>query len=94
MNRISFYELDKILDPIIIDIRNIYYYNVSHIANAINIPYYNLLNNYSHYLNKYDIYYLYCDTGRQSGEIADRLCSFGYHVYSIVGGYLEYQKLK
>ena len=58
MNTISIYELKKITNPIIIDIRDNYSYNISHIKSAINIPYYNLLNNYSHYLNKNNIYLL------------------------------------
>ena len=93
MDRISFKEIDKFDNPIIIDIRNSYYYNLNHIVGAINIPYYNLLNNYSHYLNKNDAY-LYCDMGEQSEEIASRLRKFGYKVYSIDGGYLEYKKVK
>ena len=48
MNTISLSELKKISNPIIIDIRDNYSYNISHIKNSINIPYYNLLNNYSH----------------------------------------------
>ena len=52
MNTISLSELKKISNPIIIDIRDNYSYNISHIKNSINIPYYNLLNNYSHYLIK------------------------------------------
>ena len=48
MNTISIYELKKISSPIIIDIRDNYSYSISHVKNAINIPYYNLLNNYSH----------------------------------------------
>ena len=94
MNRISVWELNELINPIIIDIRNAYYYNISHIDNSINIPYYNLLNNYSHYLNKSNTYYLYCDMGEQSGEIADRLSNFGYRVYSIDGGYTEYLRIK
>lgn len=77
-------------NPIIIDIRNYYYYNLGHINGAINVPYYNLLNNYSHYLSKYNRYYLYCEIGDQSLEIAERLQSFGYDVLSIIGGYQEY----
>ena len=93
MDRVSVYELNGIDNAIIVDIRNKYYYNISHIKGSINIPYYNLLNNYRHYLNKDNIYYLYCDTGEQSNEIATRLRLFGYKVYSIEGGYLEYQRL-
>jgi len=77
-------------NPIIVDIRDNYTYNQGHIKNAINIPYYNLLNNYSHYLNKIDRYYLYCGEGRQSEEISKRLNSFGYDTLNIIGGYIAY----
>ena len=53
---------------------------------SINIPYYNLLNNYSHYLNKNNTYYLYCEEGKQSLEISKRLNEFGYNTKSIKGG--------
>ena len=87
MNSISFSDLKKMSNPIIIDIRDNYSYNISHIKNSINIPYYNLLNNYSHYLNKNNTYYLYCDEGKQSSEISKRLNSFGYNTKSIQGGF-------
>ncbi len=74
----------------IIDIRDNYTYNIGHIKNAINIPYYKLLGNYSRYLNKNEKYYLYCDYGTQSNEISNRLNQFGYNTESIEGGYLEY----
>ena len=74
----------------IIDIRDNYTYNMGHIKNAINIPYYKLLGNYSRYLNKNQKYYLYCDYGTQSNEISNRLNQFGYNTESIKGGYLEY----
>ena len=86
MNTISFSELKKIPNPTIIDIRDNYSYMMSHIKNAINIPYYNLLNNYSHYLNKNSEYYLYCAEGKQSYEISKRLNAFGYKTKSIEGG--------
>ncbi len=90
---ISVGELFSLSNPIIIDIRNKYYYNMGHIKGAINVPYYNLLNNYSHYLNRNDKYYLYCDTGEQSMEIVDRLNSFGYKTVNIIGGYQEYLRM-
>ena len=77
-------------NPIIVDIRSAYSYSLGHIRGAINVPYYNLLNNYSHYLSKYNRYYLYCDIGDQSLEIAERLRNFGYDTYSIKGGYQDY----
>ena len=90
MDSISVWDLNLLTNPIIIDIRNNYYYNMGHIKGAINVPYYNLLNNYSHYLNKDNKYYLYCDTGEQRMEIVKRLNSFGYDTYNILGGYQEY----
>lgn len=86
-------ELMQLVHPIIIDIRNSYYYSLGHIDGAISVPYYNLLNNYSHYLDKYHRYYLYCDTGKQSSEIVSRLNRFGYDTVSIIGGYQEYIKV-
>lgn len=91
MNTISFDELKYIQNPIIVDIRDNYSYSMSHVKNAINIPYYNLLNNYSHYLNKSNVYYLYCDEGKQSYEISKRLNSFGYNTISIEGGFNSFR---
>lgn len=92
MDTISVVELVKLNDPIIVDIRNYYYYSMGHIEGAISIPYYNLLNNYSHYLHKYHRYYMYCDTGERSKEIVKRLNLFGYDTVSIDGGYDAYKK--
>lgn len=86
-NSISIDELKKISNPIIIDIRDNYSYNVSHIKDSINIPYYNLLSNYSHYLDKNKLYFLYCEFGKQSNDISKRLNMFGYNTKSIIGGF-------
>lgn len=91
MNTISIDEVMKMDNPIIVDIRDNYSYNISHIKNSINIPYYNLLSNFSHYLDKNKIYYLYCDEGRQSYEISKRLNSFGYRTLSISGGFISFR---
>ena len=93
MYTISVEDLLSLENPFIVDIRNIYYYNIDHIAGAINIPYYNLLNNYSHYLDKNNKYYFYCDFGEKSSELANRLNKFGYNIISVDGGYLEYKKI-
>lgn len=92
MFQIGVAELMQMDHPIIIDIRSSYSYSLGHIRGAISVPYYNLLNNYTHYLNRYDRYYLYCDYGDQSLEIANRLNQFGYDIVSIIGGYQEYLK--
>ena len=46
----------------IIDIRDRKLYEEGHIFNAINIPMNLLLNNVSNYLNKEDVYYIYCES--------------------------------
>ena len=56
MFQISIAEVLSITNPIIVDIRSNYYYSLGHISGAISVPYYNLLNNYSHYLNRYNRY--------------------------------------
>ena len=90
MNTISIDEVMKMNNSIIVDIRDNYSYNISHVKNAINIPYYNLLNNYSHYLDKNKVYYLYCDEGKQSFEMSKRLNLFGYNTMSILGGFVSF----
>lgn len=87
-------QIDKLKNSgvIIVDIRTNYDYIQGHIEEAINVPYYNLLNNYSHYLSKYQIYYLYCEFGIQSREISERLNLFGYHTDSVEGGYKKYKE--
>ena len=92
MNTISVDELMRLYNPIIVDIRNAYYYSLGHIDGAINIPYYNLVNNYGHYLNKYDRYYMYCDNGSTSMSLVNRLNLLGYDTVSVNGGYNEYMK--
>jgi len=92
MNEISIYKLINMNNTNIIDIRDKYTFNQGHIKNAINIPYYSLLSNYSLYLNKKDTYYLYCDYGKQSMEISNRLNSFGYNTFYVKEGYLDFKK--
>lgn len=75
----------------IIDIRDNYSYKEGHIKNAKNIPYYSLLSNYSIYLNKHEKYYLYCNYGKQSMEISNRLNLLGYDTYYIKEGYLYFK---
>lgn len=87
---VSLEEVLSLNNPIIVDVRDNYSFSLGHIPNAINIAYYNLLSNYSHFLNKEDVYYLYCDYGKQSEEISQRLNSFGYKTRNIIGGYEKY----
>ena len=91
MKEISINELIKMNNPKIIDIRDNYSYNEGHIKGAKNIPYYSLLTNHSLYLNKNDTYFLYCNYGKQSMEISNRLNMFGYDTYYVKEGYLYFK---
>ncbi len=91
MNEISINNLLRMNNINIIDIRDNYSYNEGHIKNAKNIPYYSLISNYSIYLNKNETYYLYCNYGKQSMEISNRLNMFGYNTYYVKEGYLDFK---
>lgn len=91
MNEVSIKELFNKSNINIIDIRDNYSFNEGHIKNAKNIPYYSLLSNHSIYLNKQEKYYLYCNYGKQSMEISNRLNLLGYDTYYIKEGYLYFK---
>ena len=93
MHSINIRELLSLTNPNIIDIRDKYSYNTGSLKGSINIPYYSLLSNYSLYLNKKDTYYLYCDYGKQSKEISNRLNLFGYNTYYVKEGYLDFKNM-
>ena len=67
----------------IIDVSDKYTYNNSHIQNSINIPYDELIINYRSYLNKNEMYYLYCKSGKLSKRAVMILSSLGYNVYDL-----------
>ena len=90
MNTIDIYKLLKLNNPIIIDIRYKYDYIKGNIPNSINIPYYHLERNYSHFLNNIDTYYLYCYYGDRGKELCQKLSLKNYNVVNIEGGYNSY----
>ena len=65
----------------IIDVSDKYIFALNHIDGSINIPYDELINNYRHYLNKNDSYYLYCQSGKLSKRAYMVLSSLGYNVF-------------
>ena len=83
-------ELLKITNPNIIDIRDNYSYNLGHIVGAVNIEALELLNNPNKYLNKSEVYYIYCDSGNRSKSLVNKLNSMGYNTVNIIGGYNNY----
>ena len=74
----------------IIDIRSNYKYMIGHIDNALNIEYHDLLLNYKKYLNKNEIYYIYCDSVVRSKIVVSKLNNLGYNCVNIDGGYSNY----
>lgn len=64
----------------IIDVSSPSIYKENHINGSINIPYNELINNYRKYLNKNEIYYLYCHSGKLSKRAYYVLKTIGYNV--------------
>ena len=76
---------------IIIDIREPYEYKRGHIDGAINITKDLLELVPEKYLNKKNLYILYCDKGVYSLELSNKLNKKGYRTISLEGGYLKYK---
>jgi rhodanese-related sulfurtransferase len=84
---ISVYELKKLNNINIIDIRSIEKYNSRHIPNSMNISYEKILTSYNKYLDKNKEYYIYCQKGIQSRKLCQILKNNGFNVINITGGY-------
>lgn len=80
-------ELDNLFNPKIIDIRSNEHYNNNHIKNSINIPSKDLLNNPGKYLDRNQVYYIYCQRGIQSRKVCQILINNNFNVVNISGGY-------
>jgi len=89
-NSISFYELNKISNPNIIDIRSKNQYIQGHVKGAIPISEYDLLFDASKYLQKGVRYYIYCDYGNRSERVVLNLRQMGFDAVNIEGGYNNY----
>lgn len=87
VENISVFELKRLRNINIIDIRSIEKYNNRHIDNAINIPLEQLLINFNKYLDKNMKYYIYCQKGIQSKKMCQILKNNGFNSVNILGGY-------
>ena len=74
----------------IIDIRSIEKYNNNHIPNSKNIPFEKLIMNPANYLDRQQIYYLYCQKGITSKKACQILSNIGYRITNISGGYEQW----
>ena len=87
MNSISVDELRSLSSVNVIDIRSEEKYNDNHILNAYNIPFNKLVSFPEKYLDKNNIYYIYCQKGMRSKQVCSILSIKGYNVVDIIGGY-------
>ena len=94
MNNISVNELKSMTNINIIDIRSREKYNDNHIPNSINIPFNEIILNLDKYFNKNELYYIYCQKGFSSKNVALELTRLGFNVTNLTGGYELYKKHK
>ncbi len=87
---IDIFELLRMHNPTIIDIRSRDKYNKEHIPGAISLDYMDILLHPDIYLNSKDIYYFYCDSGVRSKILVQKLVKMGYSAISVVGGFNNY----
>ena len=85
--------VNNINDLNIIDIRDNYLYNMGCLPRAINIPMNFLITNPDNYLNKEDVYYIYCIRGINSKRTCEVLSRLGYNVVNLSGGFERYKLL-
>ena len=90
MMQITIHDLLQLNPNNIIDIRSKSNFLSGHILNAINIDYYKLMERPELFLNKDNIYYIYCDSGFKSKTVVSFLNTLGYHTIHIIGGYNAY----
>ena len=93
MKEVTVQELKNLHPMHLIDIRDRYSYQKGTIPFATNIPYILLLTNPEMYLNKNEVYYLFCERGITSERVCESLSEKGYHVVNIIGGYEQYKKM-
>ena len=77
-------------NPIIIDIRNENEFIMGTIPSSKNIPAIKLEISPEKYLNKNETYYIFCNNGKTSKALTEKLNIQGYRTVNIIGGYFNY----
>ena len=86
----DFKDIIKLRKINIIDLRDNYQYLTKTIPGAVNAPINFLLMMPDKYLKKDEIYYLFCQYGKQSIKACKKLSSLGYKGINVEGGFFEY----
>ena len=88
--QITLQELMYKNNPNIIDIRNENEFLMGTIPSSKNIPAIKLEISPEKYLNKNETYYIFCNNGKTSKVLTEKLNIQGYRTVNIVGGYYNY----
>lgn len=88
--QITLQELIHKNNPIIIDIRNENEFLMGTIPSSKNIPAIKLEISPEKYLNKNETYYIFCNNGKTSKVLTEKLNIQGYRTVNIIGGYFNY----
>lgn len=75
----------------LIDIRDPYQYDAGTIKDAKNISMNALITNPEQFLNKNEVYYIFCNYGSSSRMICEYLRRKGFLVVNLIGGYQAYK---
>lgn len=88
--QITLQELMYKNNPNIIDIRNENEFLMGSIPSSKNIPAIKLEISPEKYLNKNETYYIFCNNGKTSKVLTEKLNIQGYRTVNIIGGYFNY----
>ena len=88
--QITLQELMYKNNPNIIDIRNENEFIMGTIPSSKNIPAIKLEISPEKYLNKNETYYIFCNNGKTSKALTEKLNIQGYRTVNIIGGYFNY----
>lgn len=88
--QITLQELINKNNPNIIDIRNENEFIMGTIPTSKNIPAIKLEISPEKYLNKNETYYIFCNNGKRSKMLTEKLNIQGYRTVNIIGGYFNY----
>jgi len=88
--QITLQELMYKNNPNIIDIRNENEFLMGTIPSSKNIPAIKLEISPEKYLNKNETYYIFCNNGKTSKVLTEKLNIQGYRTVNIIGGYFNY----